>query len=224
MASKRELLDRLKQRILDELHDNLSKKAKNLVFGKGNPDAPILFVGEAPGQKEDEQGIPFVGRAGKELDKLLNGIGLTLDDIYIANVLKYRPPNNRDPLPQEIEQHKPYLIEQIKIIKPIIIATLGNYSTKLLLADFDVKDMQKIRGVTQIHGKSHDVKFDGQKVLLIPLYHPAAMLYRPQYRPQLEKDFTTMKSIIQTHLKPAEKVIFKQSKSTSQSSLQAFLK
>jgi len=224
MGTKGEELELLREKTLDNLHDNLSKDAQNLVFGKGNPEAPILFVGEAPGEKEDEQGIPFVGRAGKELDKLLNQIGLTLDDIYIANVLKYRPPQNRDPLPDEIERHKPYLIEQIKIIKPIIIATLGNYSTKLLLADFDVKQMKQIRGVTQIHGKAHNVDFGGQKSMLIPLYHPAAMLYRPQYRPQLEDDFKEMKNIIQKHVKTAEKVIFKTSKSSSQSELQSFLK
>lgn len=228
--SKSEELERLKERILNELHDELARNAHNLVFGKGNPNAPILFIGEAPGEKEDLEGIPFVGRAGKELDKLLNNINLTLEDIYIANVLKYRPPKNRDPLPEEIQEHAPYLIEQIKIIKPLIIATLGNYATKLLLANFDVKQMKTIKGVTALHGKKHEVEFGGYKVLLIPLYHPAAMLYRPQYRPQLEQDFQMMEIIISEHLNQyvqGAKIKKEQDKKTSekqsQSSLSAFL-
>lgn len=207
--SKIKQLEALREQIVAELDDDLAKAAQNLVFGKGNPDAPILFIGEAPGQKEDEQGIPFVGRAGKELDKFLNNIGLTLDDIYIANVLKYRPPKNRDPSKKEIQDHSPYLIQQIKIIKPIIIATLGNYSTKLLLANFNTKEMKKIKGIAEIHGKEHKIKFNDYETILIPLYHPAAILYRPRYRPELEEDFKIMKKIIISNLNKSNPLIKK---------------
>jgi DNA polymerase len=190
--TKQDELDKVRQKILDELKCPLKDAATNMVFGKGNPDAYIMFIGEAPGEKEDLQGIPFVGAAGKQLDKLLNSIGLTLDDCYIANILKYRPPENRDPANDEIERHTPYLVEQIKIIKPKIIATLGNFSTKFVLSRFVIKDMRKIAGVSALHGKVEHVEVDGMKFTVIPLYHPAAMLYKPSIREDLEKDFLKM--------------------------------
>jgi DNA polymerase len=194
--SKIEKLEQVRQKILDELKCPLKDAAKNLVFGKGNPDASIMFIGEAPGAKEDELGIPFVGAAGKELDKLLRSIGLTLDDVYIANILKYRPPENRDPAVDEIYRHTPYLIEQIKIIRPKIICTLGNYSTKFVLAQFNIPDMKKIAGITQLHGKSNALNIDKMEFNVIPLYHPAAMLYNPNLRTVLGEDFLKMGEIL----------------------------
>lgn len=179
------------------MHCPLKDASKNLVFGKGNPDAKIVFIGEAPGAKEDELGIPFVGSAGKELDKLLHKINLTLDQIYIANILKYRPPNNRDPTVEEIYRHTPYLIEQIKIIKPKIICTLGNYSTKFVLASFNIENMKNIAGISQIHGKVHNLSIGGMNFIVIPLYHPAAMLYNPKLRLILEEDFLIMGKILE---------------------------
>lgn len=189
-------LDAIKSRIINEMKCPLKDAAKNLVFGKGNPDASIMFIGEAPGAQEDEQGIPFVGAAGKELDKLLQSINLSLDETYIANILKYRPPENRDPTIDEIYRHAPYLIEQIMIIKPKIICTLGNYSTKFVLAQFNIPNMKKIVGITQLHGKVSHLNIDGMDFKVIPLYHPAAMLYNPNLRPILEQDFLEMGEIL----------------------------
>jgi len=153
MSTKEDQLLALQKRIEDELVCPLKDAATNMVFGKGNPNASIVFIGEAPGEKEDEQGIPFVGRAGKELDKLLHRIGLTLDDVYICNILKYHPPKNRDPSLEEIERHTPYLIEQLKIIQPAIVATLGNYSTKFVLGGFRTSGMKTVKGISVLHGK-----------------------------------------------------------------------
>lgn len=127
-------LKKLEQEISKKLNCELKKDA-NLVFGKGNPDAKIMFIGEAPGKKEDEKKEPFVGRAGTELNKCLEHINLTLNDVYIANILKYRPPKNRNPTKQEIIIHAPYLIKQIEIIQPKIICPLGNFATKFVLAN-----------------------------------------------------------------------------------------
>jgi DNA polymerase len=193
-------LEEIKNKILSNLKCPLKDAATNLVFGKGNPNAPILFIGEAPGEKEDLEGKPFVGKAGKELDKLLHKIGLTLEDCYVANILKYRPPKNRDPNPEEIKAHTPYLIEQIKIINPKIIATLGNYSTKFVLAGFKTENMNEIQGVGSLHGKPKRIKGKNVEFLVVPIYHPAAMLYRPQLRIDTEKDFLVMKKIIDENL------------------------
>lgn len=191
-----EELDTIRQRILNELVCPLKDRATHLVFGKGNPNAAIMFIGEAPGEQEDLQGIPFVGSAGKELDKLLHSIGLSIEDVYIANILKYRPPNNRDPQPDEIARHTPYLIEQIKTIKPTIIATLGNFSTKFVLAKFDVAGMKRIGGISHLHGIAVDITVDGMSFKVVPLYHPAAMLYNPPLRAVLAADFQKMKDIL----------------------------
>jgi len=181
-------LEQIKQRITDELFDDLRKNSTNMVFGKGNADASIMFIGEAPGEQEDKQGIPFVGAAGRELDKLLRMIGLTLEDVYIANILKYRPPNNRNPQVDEIKAHTPYLVEQIKIIQPAVICTLGNFSTKFVLAKFDIDGMQKIQGISKLHGQIEKITINGFTFTVIPLYHPAAMLYKPPLRAVLEED------------------------------------
>lgn len=198
-------LEEIQARIEEELICPLKDAARNIVFGKGNPHAKIFFIGEAPGEKEDETGIPFVGRAGQELDTLLKTIHLTLDDVYVANILKYRPPNNRDPTAEEIISHTPYLVEQILAIKPQVIVTLGNFSTKFVLSQFNQKEMKHVEGISSLHGTVHKItltKKDAkenavtQEVLVIPMYHPAAMLYRPQLRKVIEEDFAQMKHVL----------------------------
>jgi len=169
------------------------KECKNIVIGKGNPNADILFVGEAPGRKEDEQGIPFVGAAGKNLDSLLEKVGLSLEDIYVANILKCRPPENRNPLPDEIKAHTPWLIKQIKDIKPKVICSLGNYATKFFFADGEVDNMKSQPGITSIHGKVKMIKFHGLEIKLIPLFHPAAIIYRRELIKDWEKDLEIVK-------------------------------
>ena len=197
--SKQDLLEQVKQKIIDDLVCPLKDAATNMVFGKGNPDADVLFIGEAPGREEDLQGIPFVGRAGKELDKQLRTIGLSLEQVYIANILKYRPPQNRDPTNEEIRNHTPYLVEQITIIKPKVIVTLGNYATKFVLAHFDPAKMKTVTGITALHGRAQDLTVDGFSCKVVPIYHPAAMLYNPRIRESFEADFAVIAKIL--HLK-----------------------
>jgi DNA polymerase len=174
----------------------LAQTRTQVVFGVGNPNADLMFVGEAPGFHEDQQGIPFVGQAGKLLDKLLAGIGLTRADVYIANVLKCRPPGNRDPMPDEKEACEPYLFRQISLIEPRVIATLGNHATKQLTG----KDV----GITRVHGKEQDVTLGGRRLLLYPLYHPAAALYTPAMLSVLEEDFRRLPGLIGRELDPPE--------------------
>ena len=159
----------------------LSQGRTQVVFGVGNPHADLMFVGEAPGFHEDKQGVPFVGQAGKLLEKLLAGIGLARSEVYIANVLKCRPPGNRDPQPDEIESCEPHLFKQIELIQPRVVATLGNFATKLLSG--------KPTGITRVHGQDQQVTLGGNRVLLYPLYHPAAALYTPAMLKVLQEDF-----------------------------------
>jgi uracil-DNA glycosylase len=147
-----------------------------------------MFVGEAPGFHEDKQGLPFVGQAGKLLDKLLAGIGLERSDVYIANVLKCRPPGNRDPAPDEIESCEPHLFRQIALIEPRVVATLGNFATKLLSG--------KQTGITRVHGVEQETTVGGNQVLLYPLYHPAAALYTPRMLEVLQQDFARLPELL----------------------------
>ena len=186
--SKAEELEILKQKI-SEKDLPLKETATNLVFGKGNPEARIMFIGEAPGANEDLQGEPFVGAAGKNLDRLLNHISLTIENVYIANILKYRPPNNRNPNIEEIKSHTPFLIEQIRIIKPRFVCTLGNFSTKFVLAGFDPNKMKKIGGITTLHGKISEVQLGTSVIKVFPLFHPAAMIYNRGLKETIENDF-----------------------------------
>jgi len=174
----------------------ICKNCTNLVIGKGNENADILFVGEAPGRNEDEQGLPFVGAAGKNLDKLLAKVGLSLDDVYITNILKCRPPENRDPLKEEIKAHTAWLLKQIEEIKPKIVCSLGNYATKFFLSLGDVDLMDSQPGITQIHGKVRDIEINGVKIKLIPLFHPAAIIYKQALLPEWEKDLEIVKKEI----------------------------
>src|SRR5262245_49522620 len=166
----------------------LAEGRTQVVFGVGHPDAELMFVGEAPGFHEDKQGYPFVGQAGKLLDKLLAGIGLTRADCYIANVIKCRPPGNRDPMPDEIELCEGYLFRQIESIEPKLVATLGNFATKLLSG--------KPLGITRVHGQEQEVTLGNRRVLLYPLYHPAAALYTPRMLQVLEEDFRRIPALI----------------------------
>jgi DNA polymerase len=174
----------------------LKEMATNLVFGKGSPNASILFVGEAAGRNEDLQGFPFVGAAGKNLDKLLNSVGLKLDDVYIANILKYRPPENRSPSPDEIKAHTPFLIKQIKVIEPKVVCSLGNYATKFFLSNGVVEEMDKQPGITSIHGKVREMDFLGLKIRLIPLFHPAAIIYNRKLIDDWNADMEVVKKEI----------------------------
>jgi DNA polymerase len=167
-----------------------------LVFGKGNPDAKIFFCGEAPGKNESIQGLPFVGAAGKNLDKLLEKVGLSMNDVYIANILKYRPPENRNPLSEEIKAHTPWLLEQIKEMKPKVICSLGNYATKFFVANGNVDEMNKQLGITQLHGKVRMMNFLGMEIKLIPLFHPAAIIYNRSLLGEWEKDIEIVKKEI----------------------------
>jgi uracil-DNA glycosylase family 4 len=167
----------------------LAEGRTQVVFGSGNPDADLLFVGEAPGFHEDKNGVPFVGQAGKLLDRLLLGIGLERSDIYIANVLKCRPPQNRDPAAEEIAACEPHLFRQIELIQPKLVATLGNFATKLLSG--------KPLGITRVHGQEQTVALGGNSVVLYPLYHPAAALYTPSMLKVLEEDFARIPALIE---------------------------
>lgn len=175
----------------------ICRNCKNIVVGKGNEKADIMFVGEAPGRKEDEIGEPFVGAAGKNLDKLLDKVGLSMDDVYIANILKCRPPENRDPLPDEIRKHTPWLLKQIKDIKPKVVCSLGNYATKFFMAKGDVDRMKDQPGITSVHGKPREIEMEGIKFKLIPLFHPAAIIYRRELIGEWEKDMEIVKGEIE---------------------------
>ncbi|MEK6890111.1 MAG: uracil-DNA glycosylase [Nanoarchaeota archaeon] len=174
----------------------LKQGSTNLVFGKGNPKAEIMFVGEAPGNNEDLQGMPFVGAAGKNLDKLLAGVRLSMEDVYIANILKYRPPENRVPLTEEIKEHTVWLLEQIKCIKPKIVCSLGNYATKFFLSLGEVDKMDKVEGITQLHGEVKIIDMQGLKIKLIPLFHPAAIIYNRKLIGLWEADMEIVKKEI----------------------------
>ena len=194
--TNQDLLGEIERELDEKVNLPLKETAKNLVFGKGNPEAKIMFIGEAAGKNEDEQGLPFVGRAGKNLDELLAKVGLSLNDVYIANILKYRPPENRNPLPEEIKLHTPWLIRQIKIIKPLVICSLGNYSTKFFLAGGNVDMMDSQPGITLVHGKVREISFEGMNIKLIPLFHPAAIIYKRELLPLWEKDMEIVKKEI----------------------------
>ena len=166
----------------------LAATRKTVVFGSGNADADLMFVGEAPGATEDEQGIPFVGRAGKLLDTLLGEIGLQRSEVFIANTLKCRPPGNRDPLPIEIENCQEYLHRQVELIEPTVICTLGNFSTKLLRGD--------PTGITRLHGQPEVLTLGRRAVRLYPIFHPAAALYTPRMLETLREDFARLPELL----------------------------
>ncbi len=174
--SKEELLEELKKEVEACFKCEIAKSRTNVVFGEGSPYAEIMFVGEAPGREEDLQGRPFVGRAGKLLTMAIESLGMRREDVFIGNILKCRPPGNRDPLPQEIENCEPFLERQIEIIKPKVICTLGAYAAKTLL--------KTTAPITILRGKFHDYK----GIKLFPTYHPAFILRNPHMKRQFIED------------------------------------
>ena len=167
----------------------LASTRQTVVFGSGNADADLMFVGEAPGANEDRLGLPFVGQAGRLLDQLLGEIGLSRPDVFVVNVLKCRPPGNRDPLPQEIENCQGYLYRQLELIEPRVVCTLGNFATKLLRADPST-------GITRLHGREEVRRLGPRTVRLYPLYHPAAALYTPAMLQTLRADFARIPALL----------------------------
>jgi uracil-DNA glycosylase len=166
------------------LHETRTKA----VFGAGDADAELMFVGEAPGAEEDRQGLPFVGRAGQLLNQMLEEIGLSRGEVFIANVLKSRPPGNRDPQPEEIEACRPYLFEQIRLIEPKVVCTLGNFATKLLTGN--PTGITRVRGTPQVH------ELGGRTVFLLPLFHPAAALRTPAVKETLRGDMAALPELL----------------------------
>lgn len=173
--------------IAKNITPDLAAQARNLVMGDGNLDAEIVFIGEAPGKNEDEQGLPFIGAAGKFLNEMLKTVNLERGDVYITNIVKYRPPNNRDPLPEEKQAFWPYLARQLNIIQPKIIITLGRHSMEYFLPE------QKI---STIHGQPKRITFGDHKVVILPLFHPAAALYNGAMRQTLLDDFASIPAIL----------------------------
>lgn len=210
---KAKALEKLHQEI-DKVDLPLKSAATQLVPGEGNPEADVVFVGEAPGAEEDKQGRPFVGAAGKFLNELIEGIGWKREEVYIANLIKHRPPNNRDPLPVEIAAYTPWLDRQIEIIKPKLIVTLGRYSMAYFLGEG--------LSITKVHGQP---KRKGRLVVM-PMYHPAAALYRGDLRPILAADFKKIPKVLQmikegkiTEAEPVKAKDFAAAKRETQKSL-----
>jgi DNA polymerase len=185
---RRERLVALYREVQDCTRCPLHETRSKTVFGAGNADADLMFVGEAPGAEEDRQGLPFVGRAGQLLNQLLEEIGMNRDDVFIANVLKSRPPGNRDPQPLEIAACQPYLFEQVRLIEPQVVCTLGNFATKLLSGS--QTGITRVRGVPQVH------RLGGRTVFLLPLLHPAAALRTPAMKETLRGDFATIPALL----------------------------
>ena len=184
-STKQAKLDAIKQRIItDKVTPELAASATQLVFGDGSPDAKVVFIGEAPGKNEDLQGKPFVGAAGVFLNDMLDMIGLKREDVYITNIVKYRPPNNRDPSPEEKQVFLPYLESQLEVIQPLLAVTLGRHSLNCFLPDLQI---------SQVHGQPK--RYKGRTYL--PLFHPAAALYNGAMRQTLIDDFATIPIIIQ---------------------------
>jgi DNA polymerase len=192
MPSKAELLEQLKADILTQnICPDLREQATQLVLGDGNPDAKIVFIGEAPGKDEDIQGLPFVGASGRFLNEMLAQAGLVRSDVYITNIVKYRPPNNRDPLPEEKREFWPFLMRQLEIIDPKVIITLGRHSMECFIPEAKI---------SQQHGKAKRVKYHDSEFLVIPLYHPAAALYNGSMRQVLIDDFLAAKALADSAL------------------------
>ncbi len=188
-SERRELLKSVYEEARDCVRCPLHQTRTTVVFGAGNADADLMFIGEAPGANEDRQGLPFVGQAGKLLDKLLLEIGLERQDVFIANTLKCRPPDNRDPHPNETQSCHDYLQRQVELIEPTVICTLGNFATKLLRADNT--------GISRLHGQDEVQVIGRRAVRLYPLYHPAAALYTPSTLETLRADFRRIPALLE---------------------------
>jgi len=190
---KEELMKKLEEKIRNCQKCPLGRLRTNAVPGSGSYEAKVMFVGEAPGYWEDQKGLPFVGRAGKVLDELLAEIGLTRDEVYITNIVKCRPPDNRDPTEEEIRACSPYLDRQIDIIRPKVIVPLGRHSMKYILEKFGFE----VEPISRIHGKTFEAHTLFGRIIIMPSYHPAVALYRPPLREELRKDFQKLKALIE---------------------------
>jgi DNA polymerase len=195
MGKQQQLNDIAKKIVDDKVAPELAKGATQLVFGGGSPDADVVFIGEAPGKNEDLQGEPFVGAAGKFLNEMLEMINLERKDIYITNIVKYRPPGNRDPRPEEKKEFLPYLQSQLEVIQPKVVVTLGRHSMNCFLPDLQI---------SKVHGQPKRVKLrlkandkDTFEVVILPLFHPAAALYNGDMRQTLIDDFALIPTIIE---------------------------
>lgn len=185
---KKQQLELLRAAIIEQrVCPELAEQATQLVMGDGNLNADIVFIGEAPGKKEDESGVPFVGASGKFLNEMLAQAGLVREDVYITNVVKYRPPNNRDPKPTEKQAFMPFLLKQLAIIRPKVIITLGRHSMEYFLPGAKIGE---------VHGQVHTVSIDDEVSIIIPLYHPAAALYNGSLRATLIEDFLRVPELI----------------------------
>jgi uracil-DNA glycosylase family 4 len=187
-AERRERLVEVYREARDCQKCPLAATRTKVVFGSGDANADLMFIGEAPGAEEDRQGLPFVGRAGQLLTDLLAGVGMRRDDVWICNILKCRPPGNRDPQPAEIEACHPYLMSQVELIEPRVIGTLGNFATKLITGSR--AGITRVRGTPQVH----DIA--GRTVFVMPLLHPAAALRTPSLTSTLRDDFASLASLI----------------------------
>ncbi len=194
--TKDEKLNEIAGRVAECTRCDLYKRANKPVPGDGNPDAEVMFVGEGPGYHEDQQGLPFVGAAGKLLDKLLQSIKLERKEVFIGNVVKHRAPDNRDPLPEEIEACRPFLDGQIQIIEPKMIVTLGRFSMNKFLPN---------EKISQIHGQARYVDFLGERYIVIPMYHPAAALRSGRIMEEIKKDFQKIKMFLEGE--PKEEIV-----------------
>jgi uracil-DNA glycosylase family 4 len=188
-SEKEQAIARMAEEIIGkDITPELSAQATQLVMGDGNLDADIVFIGEAPGKNEDEQGVPFVGAAGRFLNTMLEAASMERSDVYITNIVKYRPPNNRDPLPEEKTAFWPYLLRQLEIIDPKVVITLGRHSMEYFLPGMKIGD---------VHGKPKRINFGDHKIVIMPLFHPAAALYNGSLRQTLIDDFLKVPKVIE---------------------------
>jgi DNA polymerase len=187
-TSKKEAMQRIRDEVLSCRRCGLCDGRRNPVIGEGNLDAKVVFVGEAPGRREDETGRPFVGSAGQLLERLLGSIGLHREDVYIANIVKCRPPNNRPPTPREIEACSPHLERQLEIIRPKIIAPMGNTAIGYMTSRLGLKPVR----ISAMHGRAIEAEAPWGRVVLFPLYHPAAALYTKELEKIMERDFAAL--------------------------------
>jgi len=195
MSEKTEKMREIRDEVIDlkesPLYEYRVQNKYYPVLGKGNHDAKIMFIGEGPGKNEAETGVPFCGAAGRILDELLEHIGIPREEVYITNIVKDRPPNNRDPLPSEIAIYAPFLIRQIETIRPNVLATLGRFSMKYIMEKFGLDE--ELGAISKIHGKIFEADTSFGKIKIVPLYHPAVAVYNADSKEELKKDFEILK-------------------------------
>ena len=191
---RKELLKKIKDGVVALKNSPLYKYRVKPVIGEGDHFAKIMFIGEAPGKNESETGRPFCGVSGRVLDELLSSVGLKREEVYITNIVKDRPPENRDPLPEEIDLYAPFLDKQIDIIQPKIIATLGRFSMVYIMNRFGLQD--QLKNISQMHGKVFETSTNYGKINIVPLFHPAVALYNGSTKETLKEDFKILKNLI----------------------------